>query len=421
MSIQPIEKTRHSAQDNSLKETIIFILFFVVSRLALLAIIGFLVKGRELSNDALIHLRISREPFLQFMGLAPPGSTEEAYPPLLALFEGIFMSPLRLYLPDFYAVRLTFIIYETLAAFLFCLTLRTLWVDKPRLRYWSLVGFILIPMGWMSTVIMPQDEVISEVFLILVAWLVATQRQKTALFVCGLAVISAKIFFVIPLLALILVPPRREIGQRILIGFAPLLVIYGWTIIAQLLRGNSLLFEGFTPANSFCINIWVILVRNRWFTLEVAKSVSSLLALAGSLLTLAAFNWQRVQHTPLKIITLLLAMFLWVFAIFYHINPEYYTIVLPLLLLIVSSKIEIILLSVFISIPWAVNLFDGVNRAIEGVQLEGRQGKTVFVKIYQSLFPVSPTVMQEISLWVSILFTLGIAIVTTRRLLSSRV
>lgn len=412
-------KNRRVVRGDVLKEGAIFALSFALTRLALLAILAFAVKGQEFTNDVELHMALVREPFNQLLGLPYSAPVPGAQAPLLGLVEGIFAYPLQLFLSDFYALRLTYIIYETLAALFFCLTLRTLF-PQSRARIWALLGFALMPMGWMTSVVMAQDEVISEFFLALVLWLFATERRKAAVFVCGLGVAAAKIFLVLPLLALILVLPQQGIMQRILIGFMPIAVIYGIGTVATLLRGSDIPLASFTPENEFSISIWNILVPQFNISLEVAKRSSSLLAFASAMLALFTFKWRRIIPDPIATSALIAAMLLFAFLIFYHVNPEYYIIIVPALLIPFRAKIEVIVLSILLAIPWATNFFQGVNSAVQSQVAGGETGRSIFVKLYEALFPISPTIMFNVSLWAGVLATLGMAIAAMQKVLIAK-
>ena len=74
---------------------------------------------------------------------------------------------------------------------------------------------------------MVQDEVIGGMFLTAVAWLVLSRHMRTAVFVCGLAVVSAKIFFLVPLLVLVVGPPLRGIMMLALLSGICIVPVYG--------------------------------------------------------------------------------------------------------------------------------------------------------------------------------------------------
>lgn len=75
------------------------------------------------------------------------------------------------------------------------------------------------------------------------------------------------------------------------------------------------------------------------------------------------------------------------FAVFYHVEPEYLVMVVPLAILVVPAphrSITILMLSAF---PW-------VTKFLQGVQFKatlGRsQGKELFIKLYHMIFAGNP-------------------------------
>jgi hypothetical protein len=85
-------------------------------------------------------------------------------------------------------------------------------------------------------------------------------------------------------------------------------------------------------------------------------------------------------------------MLLWVYFAFYHINPEYGLIVVPGILVAFRPAVSAAVVLVGFSLPWAVNFFYGVRVGIE----RGDPGRAAFVRLYEAIFPVAPSVMQSI-------------------------
>ena len=52
------------------------------------------------------------------------------HPPLLGLTEAVFAYPLRTLVPDFFAIRLTYILYEVLCALFFWFALKRMLPDR---------------------------------------------------------------------------------------------------------------------------------------------------------------------------------------------------------------------------------------------------------------------------------------------------
>ena len=154
---------------------------------------------------------------------------------------------------------------------------------------------------------------------------------------------------------------------RALLAGVPVVLVYGGTAALAKALGNAAPLSGFTPPNTFGVNIWTYLTTYQGVGFHTAKVLlsSPLAVLAGLLpLGLVMVNGGRL---PLSKLPLLWgAMLLWVLSLFYHVNPEYYAYVIPLFLLFFRTKLEIFLLVILSGSSWGVNLVYGSD---------GRQGR----------------------------------------------
>jgi hypothetical protein len=319
-----------------------FVGAMLLTRLGLLAVLGRLVHGQEFTEDVHMLIGMARAPFEILMG---DTLRYGQHPPLLPLLEALVVIPLERFLSDFYAIRLAFIVYETLAAWFFWRALVIL-VPEIGMRHRIEAAFVILPMGWMTSTIMAQDEVIAASLLTGVFWLITDRHFAWALFLCGLSVVAGKIFLIVPLVALILQPPRAY----------------------------------------YCYDAAGVRETSRPYEMEQHPAmVRSYAALCASML-------------------------LWVFVLFYHVNPEYYVLVMPVVLLSSLRRKDLLPVVLLLTIPWAVNFFFGVRNA---VLAEVGGGKGVFVGIYQALFPFDPGSMFQAALWLCIFVTLWMAVSMT--------
>jgi len=395
-------------KDRPLSRGPLFLGAVLLSRLALLVAVSFLVRGREFADDVWRHLTMIGAPLNPLLGRV----VEEVsmYPPLMGILETVIASPLLLFLPEFYAIRLTFIFYELVAAAFFWMALKRLapgaWIP--------LATWVLLPMGWITSAVMAQDEVIAAAFMGLCLYLISLGRWTPALVVCGFGVVAGKIFLLVPLTALVVVGKGMRLPGRALAGFAPVILTFGWMYLATYLRGGHAPLVDFAPGSGCGINLWASILKNSAVTPDVARRWSSVMALAAAMIPLAIFRWRRLPAEPRQVALLLTAMLMSVFALFYHVNPEYYLMTIPALLLAYGSTSWLLVAAVALTVPWVVNFFYGVRNALVGDHLV--EGKGAFARVYQSVFSADPVVMHDWSLWVSIAATLGMAVAVTYRL-----
>lgn len=397
-----------------------FLGILALTRIGALVATALLVSGDEFTNDIPVHLGLIETPFDPLLGLTDQlvGAREEnaPYPPLLGLVEAVPAYPLQLVLPDFYAFRLTYIVYEVLAAGFFWLALRSIVAD-PRLRHRAALAFIVLPMGWVTSAVMAQDEVIAACWVALALWLVASGRHRGALVACGVGIVAGKIFLAVPLLALVVALPVGRLWTRAAIGIAPAVVVYGWVVVASSLRGRDAPLLDFTPTNEFGVNAWVLLTDYLNITDAAAKNVSNVLCALACIALVALYARRPGGFAVNRAIALSTAMLLWVLVLFYHVNPEYYAMLVPLLLALFLSWSELALTTAVFVISWGINVLYGVKQVMAG---EAAGGRRVFVDIYDALSPVDAGTAYPVLVWIGVAATAGLAIHATRVALSHR-
>ena len=227
------------------REGLLFTLVLLVSRVALLLILAKLTGGRDFTDDSALHLSMSSHPLEVFFAT---NEQTAHFPPLLPAFESSLGWLLQQILPSFYALRLLFIAFEAVA---FVLTWRVLTLvhDGPARRLLAVL-WIVMPMTWMSSTVMEQEEMLSAAFTAGTMLLILRGRLNAAIVVCALAAVSAKIFFLVPLLALVVGMPLKPAGsliRRALLAALPVLVVYGVAIAIWTSSGLGMKLLSFTP------------------------------------------------------------------------------------------------------------------------------------------------------------------------------
>jgi hypothetical protein len=384
----------------------------LVTRFLILLAVGLATEGDEFANDTSILMGFARDP----SSLLTATAFHSEYPPLLGFAEGVFAYPLALFLPDFYALRATFALYEFLTALVFWLVLTRI-LESRNQRILVAALFAVLPIGWMSTVVMAQEEIIVAFFIALTLLLLVERRHYAALVVCGLGVATAKVFLILPLAAAIVLLREKPFLKRVAAGLTPVAIFYGLVLIFSVASDRAFPLATALPPNDFGVNAWTLLLEHSNVTLEQAKWSSTLLTVICTGLLLASV-WNDRRPAPQLLAYLFTVLFLWLFVTFYLVNPEYYVYVLPLIWLIIArhSRVELFLLTLLFTAPWLVNLGYGVHQGPQG----SSPGRETFIDLYERLVPIRPELLRDIALWITIVTTIGAALRMTLELGRSR-
>lgn len=371
----------------------------LVTRVALLGLLGAAVHGREFTDDTKVHLQLVRHPLDVLTGQLG----DNGFSPLLGPLESVFGYPLQLVVPDFYAIRGVYVAYDVLTAFFVGLTLCAV-MTRPAARRWAAIGYLVLPASWMM-IVMAQEEAMVACFLAAALWLVATGKPRAALVVCGIGVAATKVFLLLPLAALVLLLRQGSMRSRVVRALLPAIAVYGISLIVVVAKGRTLPLLQFTPPSRFGVNIWTFANVEWGLRDELAKRISTPLALIGAIVPLALLYRRRIGDTVPDLARACAVTLLWSFVLFYCIEPEYYVYVLPPLLLLVRSWRDLVPLAVVFSAPWAVNFTSGVLRA-EGNGVGG--GRRAFVRVARDLhLPLHAS--YQVALWTTIVTTIALA------------
>jgi hypothetical protein len=267
-------------------------------------------------------------------------------------------------------------------------------------------------MCWVTTTIMCQDEAISMAFLAAVSIAICKDRRRLAILLCGVAVVIAKIYFLVPLVGLLGLPMNRSWRNWVAdaaTGAAPILAVYGLQAILTGHAGVAIdALNRFVIPYEMSVSIWALLDGR--VADETARRASGVIAFCLAMLPLVIM-WIRGKPTStLEQIQVIVAMLTWVYLGFFHINPEYYLIIVPGLFVALRPVIAATVLLVGFSIPWAVNFFYGVQIGME----RGDPGRAPFVRIYQAATQLDPTIAHRISIVAFFITTLALAVMLTR-------
>ena len=167
-------------------------------RVVQLSIIGWFTGQTEFASDITFQRLYAADPLQLLLGRSTPF---EVFPPLFPVVIWSIHTPLSWLLPPFYSMRMTMAVIELLAwPFVWWIIVH---VTSGRLRHLLAVTYIVTPMCWITTVVMCQDEVISMFFFAAVVVAVLKDKTMLAAFLCGVGVVVAKVYFLVPLVGIL--------------------------------------------------------------------------------------------------------------------------------------------------------------------------------------------------------------------------
>lgn len=346
------------------------------SRVLVLLALAAVTHGREISDDASMHLRMILDP-LQL--LAGTTHLDGQHPPLLPSTMALVASPLRwLKAPPFYALRLTFAFYEAIAAGLTWHVLSRIELS-PRQLIARAALLVLSPLGWVASTVMSQDETVAATFFVLVLWQTLEDHRLRATFTASIGALAGKALLLVPLLALLLGAKPGQRARGLAVGVGPLVVAYGWVCLAAVTRNQPLPFATFRPSATYCTTAWTLLLSR--FELNTVVALSTTATAIGCVAVILLCRTSIATATGM--VATCVALVLTTFALHYHINPEYYVMVVPGMLML-RHRHSVVLSAALGVLPWSVNFFSGVANA---KSLGSHAGaKQVFVRLYDAAF-----------------------------------
>jgi hypothetical protein len=377
-------------------------------RVAQLAAIGWFTGGAEFANDVGMQRTYAADPLQLLLGRS---TTFEVFPPLFPVVLWAIHTPLSWLLTQFYSMRATLCVVELLAWPL-------LWgiiahAATGRNRHLLAIAYIVAPICWVSTVVMCQDEMISLAVFAGMTLALLKHKSRLAIFLCGVGVVVAKVYFLVPLVGLLGVPRGRtwrEWLYDLLVGLAPIAAVYGLQAVLIGRAGVAVeTFQEFVIPFEMSVNIWALIYRMASIRPAEARWISAVIALALSMLPLLVSRIRRLETTGQEQIHVIVAMLLWVFFAFFHINAEYFVIVVPGILVALRPVVASVVLIAGLSLPWSVNFFYGVGIGME----TGDRGRAPFVRIYQTLTSADPALLHGICVILVAVVTLWLASVLT--------
>lgn len=360
------------------------LVLLLVLRLIIVLLIGWIAGGQQFTDDTRFQLAFIDDPTL-LLGPRPDSVYRPPFPPLVPLLMAAAVAPFRWVTSDFYALRIGYSVFE-LCSF------PLLWLawgrfSRTRVLRWSLgLAYVLSPLSAVATPVLAQEETIAMLFAALAVWLVLSRRLAAAALVCGLGVVAGKVFFLVPLLAVVGGPAWRPWGglvRRAAWGAAPILLVYGWVWLGGAAGPGSNSFDRFVPPNSMCVSIYSLLEMHGGWNRETSLMVARPLSAAAILTVFFAARWRGPIEAGPWLVALMGAMLLALYATFSHINPEHWLLVVPALPFVFRHRTTVWVFLLHFGVAVAISVTYGVASA-SGFS----EGRGPFVALYERWVPV---------------------------------
>jgi len=409
MHSDPYYKRRLPNQSfSALRQGAVYFCALLLVRVLQLLTIGWFTGGTEFSDDVHFYRVYAADPLQLLLGHS---TTYDVFPPLFPIVLWSIHTPLSWILSPFYSMRMSVCLIELLAWPLLWWIITS--TATGRKRHLLAIAYIVAPVCWVCPVIMSQDEVVSLFVFAAVVVALLKNRTRLAILLCGIGVVFAKIYFLVPLVGLLGVKTDRKWRdwlQDALVGLTPIAAVYGLQAVLVGRAGVATeAFANFVIPYQMTVNIWAVIHRLDVINDEQARRMSAVIALALSLLPLLMIRLRAKPVGAREQVQVVVAMLLWVYASFFHINPEYYLIVVPGVLFVFRPIVASLIMVVGFSLPWAVNFFYGVGIGIA----HGDAGRAPFVRVYQAITSIDPSIMQGISAILAEAVTLLLASILT--------
>lgn len=346
----------------------------ITTRAVLAVVLWGVTGGSEFTSDVRMWVEVASEPWGILRGdpVAHP-----QHPPLLPPLIAAVLGPLSAVLPTFLAIRLTMGTWEAIAA---ALTVHAVRDRDPRVRDAVAWLWIASPVGWVSSALWAQDEAIAAACWALVVALTARGWWAAAAVAAGLAVVAGKAFLAVPALAWCAAGGGAAGVQRAVLAAVPVVAVYA----AGTLGGAGVgAVASFRPGNAFGVSVWSLMTAWGAVPLAVQRVASAALAASFGLWPLGrALRAGRVDADPVGA-----AMLAWVLCWFYHVNPEYLVLLMPLAGGWCTSRGRVVEMSALAVVAWTTNVLYGVVDA--GPDAAGFKGAVARAVIGVSPVPVA--------------------------------
>ena len=365
-----------SANNNKINpvEVALFIASFLLFRLFLIVSLYILTNGQELASDNVFHEIIINNPLGILNGTAIHIAS---YPPLQWIIEWPLFNLFSLHFSEMISYRLMMCTIE-FVSFLVLIKICRLSGLKKMMKMAILIFFIVSPHQYFSSVFFIQEDVIAQLFMLIALAFILEKKRMLCIFVLVMGVLSAKLFFVIPLFYIVIFQGNHKFINRVFHGISaliPLIIIYCISIINALNNGGEVPIRDFTPDAAYAANYWVILLNMYPDSLTLFKNISVYISALVQLLLFSVLLFisskRTVSWSPTILLTIPLGFF---FGTFYQHMPEYLLMLWPAAALLCTAVWHQVIIVSALSFAWAPRIFHGLVTVTEnfGTAAEAR-------------------------------------------------
>jgi|GEM_PF-3940454 len=334
---------------------------FLLVRLGMLIAFFKLTGGNEIASDVYFHKLIIDQP----LGILAGTSYEiSSYPPFQWLVEWPLYNLFAIFFHKFLSIRLLMLTVELLAFSLLVYQSRHFF-DSKKMLIATAVLFIIAPVQYFSTVFFVQEDIISQLFILLATLALLKGYRELTMAILVLGVLIAKIFFIIPLFYVIWFHGNHTFFKRVthgLLSIAPIVLVYFITITNALNNGGDVPIRDFTPDADYAANFWVLILKADPDALTTVKHASLLLSAAVQFLVIGIFFFYKyVRKKTLHPLVLIAVPLVFFFGTFYQHMPEYFLMLWPVTALLCTSLFQHLLLAFAFSLAWAPRVIHGIK------------------------------------------------------------
>jgi len=350
----------------SRNDAYVLTLAFLFIRFILIAGLYFLSGGKELASDVVFHEIIIGDPLGILKGTAIHIAS---YPPFQWTVEWPLFTIFRIIFSEMISYRLMMVSVELTSFIVAIFVLRKLAVTRT-IALCILVLFIISPHQFFASVFFIQEDVISQLFMMVALLLLVYERRLICITVLVCGVLIAKLFFVVPLFYVIFFQGQRSFPNRMMDGiFAilPLIIIYAFIIMQALNNGGEVPIRDFSPDAKYAANFWVLLINSNAQLLAYYKNVSLILTACVQFSITAVLiyltNTRKWLWHPAILLALPLAVF---FSTFYQQMPEYFLMLWPVVAFFCTTLWQQLLVVGALCFAWAPRISHGLITVVDG-------------------------------------------------------
>lgn len=372
------------------------ILIFILLRVVLLYVLYYVTGGSEFTSDFWVFDLGSRPlAVITFATDVSGYSQPPLYPLVLAPFAFLSSAVFN----NFLASRISFTLFEFIA---FLITARLLAVSDDidnRGGMKALFIMAVSPLGFMVGTVMRQEEAIVAIFVAAVLFAVKKGYIRGAALLAFFGTITGKILFGLMFFPLILLKGSRK--EVLVYGIIPSAIVIPLYYLIGYSRTGIIPFISFAPSDiRFCTSSIRFLVYFWNFSGDFIKWFSiSILAIALIILW-GKFRTIEKRDFPMMVLLSFSVLYL----CFYHVNPEYYIFILPLLAIIpVSSRFSRFATPLYwghivLAIgSWGHNILFGIRMFARGESAYSHS-KEMVLQFYNRFFGFLPIKTVEMAL-----------------------